>query len=175
MANSKDVHELLQESHDSLRTTDNVINEPSTINKINCMSQFMSNYKKITNLLNNSAINLALLKNYIQFKGQVQEKELKSLCKQLLHVPNVKSDSSTLPSDHTIKSTMNHNINQNQQKLHTKDNFPMSNIVDIDQNNNSSSSSSSSSPTSSDDDNNLSKKLQKLLKLKTIINTPRLR
>ena len=58
---------------------------------------------KITNLLNDSAINLALLKYFIRYKEQVQEKELHSLNKQLLNVQNVKSNSSTLPFDHLIK------------------------------------------------------------------------
>ena len=117
----------------------------------------MSDYKKISSLLNNGAINLA--------KEQVQAKELNSLHKQLLHVPNVKSDSSTLPFDHTVKSPIHTNIdhactNKNEPTIVNTDNFPMPNTVDTAHTGDSFSSSSSSSSTSSDDDEDLSYNLQ---------------
>ena len=125
----------------------------------------MSKYKKILTLLNNSAINLASLKNFIHYKEQVQAKELNRLRKQLFHVPNVKSDSSTLPSDHKGKSPIHTNINhtctnKNEPMLVNTNNFPMSNKVKTDHTGNSFSPSSSSSSTSSDDDEDLSYNLQ---------------
>ena len=127
----------------------------------------MSDYKKISTLLNNSGINLTSLKNFIQYEEQVQAKEQISLCKQLLHVPNVKSDSSTLPPNRTGKSPIHTNINhactnENEPTLVNTNNFPMSNIVKTDHTGDSFSSSSSSSSTSSSDDEDLSHKIRKL-------------
>ena len=150
-----------------MQTTNNVAHEPSTINNINHTTQFISDHKKISTFLNNRAINLASLKNIIQYKEQVQAKELNSLRKQLLHDPNVKSDSSTLPFDHTVKSPIHTNItNKNKLMLVNTDNFPMSNVVKTAHTGDSFSPSSLSSSTSSSDDEDLSHNLRKLLQIK---------
>ena len=88
-----------------------------------------------------------------------------------MHVPNIKSESLTLPSDHTGKSPIHDNINhactnKNEPMLVNTYNFPMSNIVKTAHMDDFFSLSSSSSSTSFSDDEDLSYKLQKLLKIK---------
>ena len=113
----------------------------------------MSDHKQISDLLHNSSVNLNSLKNYIQFKEQVQEKELKHLRQQLLQDPKVILDSSTLPSFHT--SSNNEHSRKEDKKSSNINNYTTSKTINPDDNDDSFSLSSSSSSTSSDDKHNL--------------------
>ena len=99
-ANSDQIHDLLNESHALLRATANFESEPSTIDKPQNTTEFISDHEKIANILYTSGLTMESLKDFVTKEEQLKEKELETLRHQLLNIlQTTKSDPSTLPSE----------------------------------------------------------------------------
>ena len=102
-ADSDQLQNLLDESQALLHVTENFENEPSIIHKVQHMSAFMLEHKKILHLLQTSGLNIKSLLKFIHKEEEIQQKELEMLRHQFLHIPHTtKSDPSTLPLESSI-------------------------------------------------------------------------